>query len=142
MMLDVLAKCRVYGPSTYFLTWTAALFKWTNIIKVVATQYGENLSDEDVNRMDWSQKVQYFKRNPVTVARQIDHVFNKVFPKMLMNGMHPIGQILNYDDRREFQHRSGLEHVHAQIHIKDAPVIDENDSSKDNQVIDFIDRYI
>ncbi|XP_066926640.1 uncharacterized protein [Clytia hemisphaerica] len=142
MMLDVLAKCRVYGPSTYFLTWTAALFKWTNIIKVVATQYGENLSDEDVNRMDWSQKIQYFKRNPVTVARQIDHVFNKVFPKMLMNGMHPIGQILNYDDRREFQHRSGLEHVHAQIHIKDAPVIDENDSSKDNQVIDFIDRYI
>ncbi|XP_066926766.1 uncharacterized protein [Clytia hemisphaerica] len=142
MMLDVLAKCRVFGPSTYFLTWTAALFKWTNIIKVVATQYGENLTDEDVNNMDWSQKVQYFKRNPVTVARQIDHIFNKVFPKMLMNGMHPIGQILNYDDRREFQHRSGLEHVHAQIHIKDAPIIDEKDSSKDNQVVDFIDNYI
>ena len=142
MMLDVLAKCRVFGPSTYFVTWTVALFKWTNIIKVVATQYGENLTDEDVNNMDWSQKVQYFKRNPVTVARQIDHIFNKVFPKMLMNGMHPIGQILNYDDRREFQHRSGLEHVHAQVHIKDAPLIDENDSSKDGQVVDFIDKYI
>ena len=142
LMLDVLAKCKVFGASTWFLTWTAALFKWTNIIKVVATQYGENLSDEEVNKMDWSQKVQYFKRNPVTVARQIDHIFNKVFPKMLMSGMHPIGQILNYDDRREFQHRTGLEHVHAQVHIKDAPRINENDSSNDQEVVDFIDKYI
>ena len=39
----------------------------------------ENLTDEDVNNMNWSEKVQYFKRNPVTVARQIDHIFNKVF---------------------------------------------------------------
>ncbi|XP_066911966.1 uncharacterized protein [Clytia hemisphaerica] len=142
MMLDVLAKCRVFGPSTYFLTWSAALFKWTSIIKVVATQYGENLTDEEVNNMSWSEKVQYLKRNPVTVARQIDHIFNKVFPKMLMSGMHPIGQILNYDDRREFQHRTGLEHVHSQVHIKDAPKINERDSSKDNEVIDFIDKYV
>ncbi|XP_066924610.1 uncharacterized protein [Clytia hemisphaerica] len=140
MMLDVLAKCRAFGPRTYFLTWSAALFKWTNIIKVVATQYGESLTDKDVNNMNWSEKVQYFKRNPVTVARQIDHIFNKVFPKMLINGLHPIGQILNYNDRREFQHRTGLEHVHSQVHIKDAPRI--NDSSKDNEVIDFIDKYI
>ncbi|XP_066913784.1 uncharacterized protein [Clytia hemisphaerica] len=61
---------------------------------------------------------------------------------MLMSGMHPIGQILNYDDRREFQHRTGLEHVHSQVHIKDAPKINERDSSKDNEVIDFIDKYI
>ena len=42
-----------------------------------------------------------------------------------MSGMHPIGQILNYDDRREFQQRTGLEHAHVQVHIKDAPKIDE-----------------
>ncbi|XP_066930030.1 uncharacterized protein [Clytia hemisphaerica] len=142
MMLDVLAKCRVFGVSTFFVTWTAALFKWTNIVKVVATQYGENLTDEDVNKMDWSEKLKYFKRNPVTVARQIDHIFNKVFPKMLMSGMHPIGQILNYDNRREFQHRTGLEHVHAQVHIKAAPQINEKDSSNDQEVVHFIDKYI
>ena len=124
------------------MTWSAAIFKWTNIIKIVAKQYGETLTDNDVNNMSWSDKVKYLKRNPVTVARQIDYIFNKVFPKMLMSGMHPIGQILNYDDRREFQHRTGLEHAHVQVHIKDAPKIDENNSEHDGEVIEFIDKYI
>ena len=61
---------------------------------------------------------------------------------MLMSGMHPIGHILNYDNRREFQQRTGLEHAHVQVHIKDAPKIDENNSDHDNEVIDFIDKYI
>ena len=52
--------------------------------------------------------------------------------------MHPIGQILNFDDRREFQNR-GTEHIHAPIHVVDAPKIDENE---DSEVVDFIDKYI
>ena len=55
--------------------------------------------------------------------------------------MHPIGQILNFDDRREFQNR-GTEHIHAPIHVVDAPKIDENDNEKDGEVVKFIDKYI
>ena len=51
--------------------------------------------------------------------------------------MHPIGQILNFDDRREFQNR-GAEHVHAPIHVVDAPKIGENE---DSWVVD-INKYI
>ena len=51
--------------------------------------------------------------------------------------MHPIGQMLNFDDRREFQNR-GTEHMHAPIHI-DAPKIDE---IEDSEVSEFIDKYI
>ena len=46
-----------------------------------------------VNEMDWSTKVKYLKRNPVTVARQVDYIFRQVFGKILYSGMHPIGQI-------------------------------------------------
>ena len=141
MRLDVLAKALVFGVIMFFVTWSAALFKWTNVIKIVAQQYGGTLTNEDVNNMDWSTKVKYFKRNPVTVARQIDHIFNKVFPNILYSGMHPIGQILNHDERREFQHRTGLEHAHIQIHVKDAPKIDENDSEND-EIVEFINKYI
>ena len=42
------------------------------------------------------------KRNPVTVARQIDYVFTQLWGKIFMGGMHYIGQILNFDDQREF----------------------------------------
>ena len=68
-MLDVLAKIKQFGVYTFLLSCSAAEFHWTEIIQVVARQYGEILTDEQVNAMDWSTKVNYFKRNPVTVAR-------------------------------------------------------------------------
>ena len=138
MLLDVLAKIRHFGVYTFFLTCSAAEFHWPEIIQVVAEQYGEKLTDEEVNNMDWSTKLEYLKRNPVTVARQIDHVFKKLFGEVILSGMHPIGQILNYDERREFQSR-GTEHIHVPIHVVGAPKIDENE---DSEVVEFIDKYI
>jgi len=138
MMLDVLAKVRQFGVPTFFLTFSAAEFHWPEIIKSVARQYGETLTTEQVNAMDWSTKAGYIKRNPVTVARQIDYIFRQVFGKVIYSGMHPIGQVLNHDDRREFQSR-GVEHVHTSIHVVGAPKIDENE---DSDVVEFIDKYI
>ena len=57
---------------------------------------------------------------------------------MLLSSMHPIAQMLNFDDLREYQER-GTEHFNASIHVADAPIIDKN---TDEQVVDFIDRYI
>ena len=88
--------------------------------------------------MDWSQKCTYLKRNPVTVAREIDHIFKNIWGKVILSGMHPIGQILNYDDCREFQNRC-TEHVHDPIHVIDAPKIDED---SDDVVAAFIDKYV
>ena len=48
-----------------------------------------------------------------------------------------VGQILNFDNRREFQNR-GTEHMHALIHIVDAPKIDQ---SEDSEVVEFIYKY-
>ena len=75
----------------------------TEIIQIFACQYGETLTDEEVNSMDWGTKMNYLKRNPVTVARQIDYLIQQLWGKVILSDMHPIGQILNFDDRREFQ---------------------------------------
>ena len=120
MLLDVLAKTRQFGVYTFFLNCSAVEFYWTEIIQVVAHEYGQMLTDTQVNEMDWSAKVNYLKRNPVTVARQIDYVFKQSWGKVILSGMHQIGQILNFDDRREFQHR-GTEHLCAPIHVVDTP---------------------
>ena len=69
MFLDVLAKTRQFGIYTFFLTCSAAEFQWTEIVQVVAHQYWQKVTDEQVNPMDLSTKVNYLKRNPVTVAR-------------------------------------------------------------------------
>ena len=77
MLLNVLAKTRQFGVYTFFLTCSAAEFHWTEMIQVVTCQYGHTLTDEQVNAIDWSTKVNYLKRNLVTVARQIDYVFEQ-----------------------------------------------------------------
>ena len=100
-MLDVLAKVRHFGCTTFFLTLSAREFHWPEIIQIVACQYGTTLTTEQVNQMDWKTKVMWLKRNPVTVARQLDYIFRKVFSKILFSGMHPIGQILNHFEVEE-----------------------------------------
>ena len=71
------------------------------------------------------------------MARQIDNVFKQLWSKFILSGMHPIVQIWNFDNQREFQNR-GTEHTHSPIHIVDASKIDENE---DSEVVEFIDKY-
>ena len=43
--------------------------------------------------MAWGTKTNYLKRNPVTAARQIDYLFQQLWGKVILSGMHPVGQI-------------------------------------------------
>ena len=138
MQLDMLAKLRQLGPYTFFLTGSAAEFHWVEVIQIVAKQYDTCLSDEDIENMDWNTKRGWLQRNPVTVARHIDYIFDQLFSKVILSGAHPVGQILNYDKRKEMQGR-GTEHFHCAIHVKDAPQLD---TDSDEKCIQFIDKYI
>ena len=84
-MLDVRTKSRQFGLlfswlvlllNSIGLKWYRLLFaNIGNYIQVVVRQYWQTLTDKQVNAMDWSSKVNYLKRNPVTVAKKIDYVF-------------------------------------------------------------------
>lgn len=112
---------------------------WIKIIQIIARQFGTILTNEEIKNMYWGEKVIWIKRNPVTATHMIDDRFRQLFGKILYSGrMHPVRQILNHDDRREFQGR-GAQHPHATLHVKDAPKLDQDD---DNVVTKFIDKYI
>ena len=83
MLLDVLAKIRQFGVSTFFLNCCAAEFHWTEITQVVAHQYVQTLTDEQVNAMNWSTKIYYFKRNLVIVARLINYVSKQLWSQVI-----------------------------------------------------------
>ena len=55
-MIVVTLQIRQFGVYTFFISYSAAEFHWTEIIQVVAGQYGEVLTDEQVNAMDWGTK--------------------------------------------------------------------------------------
>ena len=139
-MLDVLAKVRQFGCYTFFLTLSAGIpHFWPEIFQILGRQYGKNFTEQDVNGMSNNEKISWLKKNPVTVARQVDYLFTKMLgSNVIMSGMHPIGQILNFDERREFQMR-GVEHTHVALHVKDAPKLDKD---PDSEVIEFIDKFI
>ena len=90
----------IFGITTFFGTLTPEEFHWPEVIQIVACQYGTKLSADDVKQMDWKTKVMWFKRNPVTVAQQIDYIFRQVFGKVLFSSMHPIGKVLNFDAKK------------------------------------------
>ena len=52
--------------------------------------------------------------------------------------MHPTGQILNYNDRSEYQRR-GTQHFHEPVHIENAPKINEDE---DEVVTKFMNKDI
>ena len=139
MQLDILAKIRYYGRPTFFMTWSANQFGWNDIIKAVGAHFGITLSDEQIGLMKKTEKENWLKRNPVTVARQIDHIFRSLWGEVVVGGLYPIGEILNFDERSEFQSGTGVQHLHNIIHVKGAPLIDEQ---SDNEVITFIDNFI
>ena len=56
MQLDMLAKLRQLGPYTFFITGSAAEFHWPEVIQIVAKQYGETLTQDQVKQMDWHTK--------------------------------------------------------------------------------------
>ena len=65
----------VYNILTFF----AVEFSWTDIIKIVSKQFGEDLTNDAINNMSWKTKVLYLKRNTITIARQIDYRFNQLW---------------------------------------------------------------
>ncbi len=55
-----------------------------------------------------------------------------------MASPHPVGELLNYDIKKEAQHREPM-HFHGAAHVKDAPRVDTH---SDEEIIQFIDKYI
>ena len=94
--------------------------------QIIAKQSGISLTDKDVLIMFMKERHSWLKQNPVTIARYMDHKYKVVFGRtVLITGMYSIGQILNYDSKRECQLR-GPEHPHCGFYIMGAPRIDEN----------------
>lgn len=139
MCYDLLGMIRQLGPCTLFLTLSAADLKWTDTMKVIAQQQGNVLSDEEIENLSWEQRCDLLRSNPVTAARHFDNRVQLYLKHILLNKqLNPLGNILDYKYRIEFQQR-GSPHVHMVDWAKNAPSIDKN---TEEEVQQFIDQYI
>ena len=112
--------------------------KWPDMIQTIAKQYGVIYTDEEVNALLFEEKSNWLRQNPVTAARHFHYRLNVFFQEFLKSTARPLGEIVDYAIRIEFQTR-GSPHAHCVIWVKDAPKFEIDADSK---VCNFIDQYI
>ncbi|XP_071486145.1 uncharacterized protein [Diadema antillarum] len=132
---DVLAMVRQLGKPTWFASFTSAEMRWPEVINTLLNQQGDR---RKANDLDWTDKCKLLKSNPVTVARMFDKRFHAFLNKVILCEAQPIGKIIDYFYRIEFQQR-GSPHTHCLFWVENAPNLGID---KDETVIDFVDKYI
>ncbi|XP_073681626.1 uncharacterized protein [Garra rufa] len=132
---DLLACVRQLGVPTWFCSFSSADMRWKNLLFSILKQEGRT---ETVEELEWADRCELLRRNPVTAARMFDFRWHCFLREVLMSSAHPIGKIKDYFYRVEFQQR-GSPHIHCLFWIENAPLIDKN---TDEEVIQFIDKYV
>ena len=105
VMYEVLGMIRQLGLPTWFLTLSAADMQWPDVIQTIARQYGTILSDDDVKGISFEDKSKWLRQNPVTAARHFHYRLQTFFQTFLKSRAHPIGELVDYAIRIEFQAR-------------------------------------
>ncbi|XP_058494640.1 uncharacterized protein LOC131465769 [Solea solea] len=132
---DLIACVRQLGIPTWFCSFSSADLRWTNLLHSILKQEGRT---QTVESLEWADRCDLLRRNPVTAARMFDFRWHVFLNEVLKSPLHPIGKIIDYFYRVEFQQR-GSPHVHCLFWIENAPKIDEN---TDEEVVQFIDKYV
>lgn len=93
----------------FFLTFPAAEMCWPEIIQAIKKQEGGQV---DFEALDWSEKCEVLRSNPVTTMRMFDKHVEALLRDLLFSPAQPFGEIVDYFYRVEFQHR-GSPHIHT-----------------------------
>ncbi|XP_052719793.1 uncharacterized protein LOC128191648 [Crassostrea angulata] len=132
---DLFAMLRQLGIPTWFCSFSAAEHRWSDAIATILRQQNDS---RDPSKMDWAEKNEVLRSNPVTVARMFEHRFHVFQTEVIFSSSQPIGKVSDYFQRVEFQQR-GSPHMHCLYWIENAPKLDENG---EEEVCNFIDKYV
>ena len=139
MQKDIFAMIRQLGPATLFLSFSAAETKWSHLLKILGKILDHRVyTDNELSDMSWQEKCRLIQSDPVTCARHFDYQVQILMNKYLLNGLQPLGKIVDYFYRVEFQHR-GSPHIHMLVWLKDPPSLTTSD---DETIVRFIDSLI
>ncbi|XP_062612107.1 uncharacterized protein LOC134273904 [Saccostrea cucullata] len=132
---DLFAMLRQLGIPTWFCSFSAAEYRWNDAVRAILRQQSD---DRNPDEMEWSEKNEVLRCNPVTVARMFEHRFQVFHKEVILSPCEPIGKVVDFFQRVEFQQR-GSPHMHCLYWVSNAPNID---SDGEEVVCNFIDKYV
>ena len=70
--------------------------------------------------MTWQKKSELIQKDPITCARNFEHMVQLFIHDFIKSSCQPIGEVNDFFYRVEFQQR-GSPHIHGLFWIKNAP---------------------
>ena len=136
---DLFAMIRPLDNPTWFCSFSAAETRWTHFLKTLGRIVEKKeYTDDKIQKMTWEQKSDLSQKDPVTCARNFDHMVQLFICDVLKSSVAPIGEIADYFFRVEFQQR-GSPHIHGLFWIKNAPQYEKHSNE---EVVAFVDKFI
>ena len=112
---------RQLGNPTLFCSFSAAETPWIHLIKILGRLIDNKYyTDDDVMQMTWQNKSELIQKDPVTCARNFEHMVQLFIHDFIKSSCQPIGEVIDFLYHVEFQQR-GSPHVHGLFWIKNAP---------------------
>ncbi len=125
--------------STWFCSFSAAETRWIHLIKILGRLIDhKDYNDEEVKQMTWQKKSELIQKDPVTCARNFEHMVQLFIRNFIKSSSHPIEEVVDFFYRVEFQQR-GSPHIHGLFWIKNAP---EYGRDTDEDIAKFVDSYV
>jgi endonuclease/exonuclease/phosphatase (EEP) superfamily protein YafD len=136
---DLFAMIRQLGKPTWFCSFSAAETRWIHLIKILGRLIdNKDYTEDEVKRMTWQKKSELIQKDPVTCARNFEHMVQLFIHNFIKSSSHPIGEVVDFFYRVEFQQR-GSPHIHGLFWIKNTP---EYGKDSDEDIAKFVDRYV
>ena len=111
---EVVAMVKQLGIPTCFMTLSCGDLRWPELFQIIARTQGKNMTDEKTETLSYTERCSLLNLNPVIAAKHFQHRVETFFTQVLLSPVNPIGKIIYYALRIEFQMR-GLPHLHALI---------------------------
>ena len=103
---DLFAMTRQLGNPTWFCSFSAAETRWSHLLKTLGRLVEKkDYTDCEIENMTWQQKSDLIQKDPVTCARNFEHMVQLFIKNVLKSDEMPIGEIVDLFYRVEFQQR-------------------------------------
>ena len=124
---------------TWFMSLSAADTRWTDLLKMLAKlNDGIEYSEKELEHLTWQEKTKLVQKDPVTCSRYFDHRVQEFLNTVLKSSCEPIGKLLDFFYRVEFQQR-GSPHIHMLVWIENAPTLETH---SEEEIVQFVDQYL
>lgn len=139
-MYEVVAMVKQLGIPTWFMTLscTCADLRRPELFQIISRMQGKDVTDEEVDALSYDDKCKMPNLNPVIVAKHFQYRVETFFTEVLLSKSQPIGKIVYYALRIEFQMR-GSPHLHSLIWTEDCPKLT---SETREAYREFIDKHV